>query len=325
MRPFPQFMRALLSCVALLLCAPASASDNWPTKPVRLLVAFPAGGTTDVLARLIAQKLTSRLGQQVIVENKPSAGGIVGTDQIAKSAPDGYNLLMVPSLHATNVSLYSKLPYDTVNDFAPIALVATSPYVLVTHPDVPAKTLGELISHLKKKPGDLNMSTSAIGSPQHLAAELFKRSAGIDVTLVPYKGSGAILPDLMAGRVSLAFENPAVVKPHIQSGALRAIAISSAERSSVLPGVPTMTESGLENFVVVGWFGIMAAANTPPPIVAKLNKAISEIMQEPDVRDRVTGMGASPLSGPPGALSELLKREIAVWGKVIREANIKAD
>lgn len=320
------FLRAVFLGCVLILCAPwAAAQDAWPAKPIRLLVAFPPGGTTDVLARLIAQQLGVRLGTQVVVENKPSAGGIVGTDQIAKSSPDGYELLMVPSLHGTNLSLYSRLPYDSVKDFAHIALVGTSPYVLVTNPEVPARDLAELVAHLKQNPGKLNMSASAIGSPQHLAAELFKRSAGVDVTLVPYKGSGAILPDLIAGRVSLAFENAAVVAPFIKSGQLRAIAVTSQARAATLPNVPTVMEGGLDKFVVIGWFGIMAAANTPAPIVKRLNDELSSIMRDPAVRDRISALGVTPMSGPPSALSELLTREIAVWGRVIREANIRLD
>lgn len=326
MPAFRKLRRAFALSLAMALAAPwVAAQTAYPNKPIRLLVAFPPGGTTDVLARLVAQKVSARMGQQMFVENRPSAGGIVGTDQIAKSAPDGYNLLMAPSLHATNLSLYSKLPYDTVKDFAPIALLATSPYVLVVHPGLPATNLRELIAHLKANPGKFNMSASAIGSPQHLAAELFKRSAGVDVTLVPYKGSGAILPDLIAGRVSLAFENQAVVAQHIQSGALRAIAVTSPERSAIFPQVPTVTESGLDQFVVIGWFGILAAANTPPEIVRRLNAEISAVMREPDVRERVAGLGATPMAGPPSALADLLAREIDVWGKVIREANIRLD
>jgi tripartite-type tricarboxylate transporter receptor subunit TctC len=319
--------RLVLTVLALFLLTGGShaAGEDYPSRPVRLLVAFPPGGTTDLLARIIAQKLGPRLGQPVVVENKPSAGGIVGTESIAKSPPDGLNLLMVPSLHGTNLSLYSKLPYDSVKDFTPIALVATSPYALVMNPKVPAKNVPELIAYLKKHPGEVNMSASAVGSPQHLAGELFKRSAGVDVVLVPYKGSGAILPDLMAGRVSLAFENQAVVAPHIKSGALKALAVTSAERSALLPDVPTMVESGVKDFVVIGWFGIMTAANTPADIVKRLNTEIRAVMQEPEVRQRLAGMGVTPLSGPPSELRDLLAREIDVWGNVIREANIRLD
>lgn len=324
--PFFSAFRLVLAALALVVPAASGlAADAYPGRPVRLLVAFPAGGTTDLLARIIAQKLSPRLGQPVVVENKPSAGGIVGTDSIAKSPPDGLSLLMVPSLHGTNLSLYSKLPYDSVKDFTPIALVATSPYALVMNPKMPARNVGELVAYLKSHPGEVNMSASAVGSPQHLAGELFKRSAGVDVVLVPYKGSGAILPDLMAGRVSLAFENQAVVAPHIKSGALKALAVTSAERSALLPDVPTMIESGVRDFVVIGWFGIMAAAGTPPDIVKRLNTELSAIMQEPEVRERLAAMGVTPLSGPPAVLRELLAREIDVWAKVIREANIRLD
>jgi len=326
MNYFLLFARSLIVGLTVLLVSfSAATADVYPSKPVRLLVAFPPGGTTDLLARIVAQKLSGRLGQQVFVENRPSAGGIVGTDSIAKAAPDGYNLLMAPSLHATNVHLYSKLPYDTVKDFAPVSLLATSPYVLVTNPMVPVNNMQQLVGYLKERPGKVNMSASAMASPQHLAAELFKRSAGVDVQLIPYKGSGAILPDLIAGRVSLAFENQAVVLPHIQSGSLRALAVSSPERSALLPNVPTAKESGLDNFVVIGWFGIMAPAQTPTEVIRKLNTEIVAVMQEPDIRERVAAMGARPLAGPPSDLQDLLTREIDVWGRVIRDAKIQVN
>lgn len=299
------------------------AADLYPSKVVRLVVAFPPGGATDALARIVAQKLTGRLGQQVIVENRPSPSGIGGSDSVAKSTPDGHTLLFIPSLHATNVSFFPNLPYDSIKDFAPISLIATSPYVLTMNPGVPAKSVKELIAHLKQRPGVLNISASAIGSPQHLAAELFKRSTGVDIVLVHYKGSGAILPDLLAGRVSLAFENQAVVAPSIKSGSLVGLAVSAPERSQVLPDLPTMVESGVDGFVVVGWFGVLAPAQTPPEVIRRLNAEISASMQEPDVRERVQTMGMRPLSGPPSDLRDWIAREIAVWGKVIREAGIK--
>ncbi len=303
--------------------APARAADPYPSKVVRLVVAFPPGGATDALARIVAQKLSGRLGQQMIVENRPSPSGIGGSESVAKSAPDGHTLLFIPSLHATNVSFFPNLPYDSVKDFAPVSLIATSPYVLTMNPGVPVKSVKELIAHLKQRPGVLNVSASAIGSAQHLAAELFKRSAGVDIVLVHYKGSGAILPDLLAGRVSLAFENQAVVAPSIKNGSLVGLAVTASERSQVFPELPTMIESGVDGFVVVGWFGIVAPAQTPAEIIRRLNAEISASMQEADVRERVQTMGMRPLSGPPGDLRDLIAREIAVWGKVIREAGIK--
>lgn len=313
----------LLCLGAAVFGSAAIAAEPYPSKVVRLVVAFPPGGATDALARILAGKLSGRLGQQMIVENRPSPSGIGGSDSVAKSAPDGHTLLFIPSLHATNPSFFPNLPYDTVKDFAPVSLVATSPYILAMNPGLPVKSVKELIAHLKKNPGVVNISASAIGSAQHLAAELFKRSAGVDIVLVHYKGSGAILPDLLAGRVSLAFENQAVVAPSIKNNSLTGLAVTAPERSQVLPDLPTMVEAGMDGFVVIGWFGVVAPAQTPADIVRRLNAEISATMQEADVRERVSTMGMRPLSGPPGDLANLISREIALWGKVIREAGIK--
>lgn len=295
------------------------------TAPIRMIVGFPAGGTTDVMARTIGAKMQERYGQQVIIDNRPGASGIIGADLVAKSKPDGTTLLMSSSTHGTNLSLYSKLPYDTVGDFEPVALMATTPYVLVVHPTLPVKSLSELVAFLKERPGKYSFCSSSNGTAQHLAGELLKRSAGVDIQHIPYKGTGALLPDLIAGRVAIAFENVTVMTPHIKSGALRPMAVTSAKRSPVLPDLPTMIEAGMPNFEVIGWFGIFAAARTPQDIVKRINDQVAAIMKEPEMRDRMLTQGGEPASGPPSELRDLLAREIQVWGKVIRDANIKLD
>ena len=316
---------ALVILGAAFAASTAVHGQTFPTKPIRMVVGFPPGGTTDIMARAVAAKLTDRVGQQVIVDNRPGASGIIGADIVAKSRPDGYTVLMSSSTHGTNLNLYSKLPYDTVKDFAPIALVATTPYVLVVHPTMPVKSVSELITYVKARPGKFSFCSSSNGTAQHLAGELLKRSAGLDMQHVPYKGTGALLPDLLSGRINLAFENVTVMTPHIKSGALRPLAVTSAKRSAVMPELVTMIEAGVPNFEVIGWFGLFAAGQTPAQTVNTLNSQIAATMKEPEVRDRIVAQGGEPLAGPPADLRDLLAREISVWGKVIREAGIRAD
>lgn len=313
---------ALVSVTSLLSTAHAQLPQ---TKPIRMVVGFPAGGTTDVMARIIGGKMTERYGHQVVIDNRPGASGIIGADIVAKAKPDGNTLLMSSSTHGTNLNLYSKLPYDTVKDFAPVALVATTPYILVVHPSVPVRSVPELVTFLKGKPGKFNFSSSSPGTAQHLAGELLKRSAGVDIQHVPYKGTGALMPDLLAGRIAIAFENVTVMTPHIKSGALRPLAVTSANRSPVLPDLPTMSEAGMPDFVVIGWFGVFAPSSAPVKTVKRLNEEISAIMKEPDLRERFVVQGAEPVSGAPTLLRDLLAREIKVWGNVIREAKIHLD
>jgi Uncharacterized protein conserved in bacteria len=319
------FARTWLIAFAGVVFFPITHAQTYPAKPIRMVVGFPAGGTTDITARTIGAKMAQEFGQQVIIDNRPGASGIVGAEIVAKSKPDGYTLLMSSSVHGTNLSLYSKLPYDTVKDFAPIALVATTPYVLVVHPTLPVQSVNELITYLKARPGKLSFSSSSNGTAQHLAGELLKRSANIDMQHIPYKGTGALLPDLLGGRVSIAFENVMVMTPYIKSGALRPLAVTSIKRSPVLPNIMTMAEAGVPDFVVIGWFGIFTAAQTPPEVIERLNSHIAEIMKRSDVRERMFAQGAEPVSGPPSELRDLLTREIDVWGKVIREAGIRLD
>ena len=314
---------------ALVLLAAATASQAqaqaYPQRPIRMIVGLPVGGSTDLLGRLLAAKLGERLGQQVVFENRPGASGIIGTDIVAKSQPDGYTLLMAAGSFGVLTSLYPQLPFDTAKDFAPVALFATSPYLLAVHPALPVKTMAELIEFAKARPGQINLAASTPGSVQRLSGELLKRQAGIELLYVPYKGTGALIPDLLGGRLHAAIDNVLVLAPHIKSGALRGLAVTSARRSAVVPELPTIAESGLPGFQASGWFGVLAAAATPVSIIDRLNQAIAAIMQQPDVRSRLLAQGAEPLSGPPSELRNLLTREKEVWSRVIREAGVKPD
>lgn len=312
-------------CISAAFFSSIAHAQPSQSAPIRMVVGFPAGGTTDIMARTVGARMTERYGQQVIIDNRSGASGIIGADIVAKAKPDGNTLLMSPSTQGTNLNLYSKLPYDTVRDFAPVALVATTPYVLVVHPSLPAHSVRDLITFLKANPGKYSFCSSSPGTAQHLAGELLKRSAGVDIQHIPYKGTGALMPDLLAGRVAIAFENITVMAPHIKSGALRALAVTSPKRSPVLPDLPSMIEAGMPDFVVIGWFGVFAPARTPEETIKRLNDQMSAIMKDPDVRDRLLTQGAEPVSGPPTALRDLLTREINVWGKVIRDAAIHMD
>ena len=244
---------------------------------------------------------------------------------MAKSQADGYTLLMSSSTHATISSLYSNVPFDPVKDFEPIAFIGTTPYVMVVHPSLPVKSVSELIEYAKARPGKLSYAGSTPGTAQHLGWELFKRTTGTDMLYVPYKGTGALMPDLLSGRLQAAIDNVLVMVPHIKSGALRGIGVTSAKRSPAIPELPTIAEAGVPGFQAVGWFGVFAAAKTPQPIVTKLNAEIAAIMKQSDVYDRLLAQGAEPVSGSPDDLRKLLAREIAIWSKVIREAGVKIE
>ena len=318
------FALAATFAAALSGMAPAAASD-YPAGPVRLLVGFPPGGTTDVIGRLLAKELSDILGKPVVVENRAGASGGIAAGAVARSAPDGLTLLVVPSTHATNPFLYASLPYDPEKDLVPVSLVATTPYVLVTHPDLPASDYRGLMSYLAANPGKVNYASASPGTGQHLAGELFGRMAGVKIVHIPYKGSSAALPDLMAGRVQMMFENVAVMTPHVRQGSLRALAVTGGKRSSLLPEVPTVAESGLPGFEVVGWFGLLAPAGTPVPVIEKLNSAVNQALAKEAVAKRLGDMGADPVGGTTAAFASFLAGETAKWGKVIREAGITAN
>jgi tripartite-type tricarboxylate transporter receptor subunit TctC len=317
---FQPTRRQLLIAAAAATAFPSYANDQ----PVRITVGFPPGGTTDVIARLVANSLGAKLGRSVIVENKAGASGNIAAQVISKAAPDGTNLLFVPSSHATNASLYKKLPFDTEKDFTAIGMVATTPYVLVVHPQIPAKTVPEFIAMLKSQPGHFSYATASQGTGQHLAAELFKKMAGVDMTQIPYKGSAAAFPDLMAGRTPIMFDNVALMVPHVRAGALRALGITSTKRSPLLPDVPTVAES-LPGYEIQGWFALLAPAKTPASLVRDYNTALNAVVNDAAFVARLKELGAETVTGTPAAANDYIRREISRWGAVIRSANIALD
>ena len=317
---------AITTVLTLLVAsAPIAHSQTYPQRPVRLVVAVAAGGSTDIMARLIGAKLGERIGQQVVVDNRPGGSSIVGSDIVAKAQPDGHTLLMASGSFGTVSSLFKKLPFDIEKDLAPVSLLATSPYVLVVQPTLPIKSVADLISYGKANPGKLNYAGSTPGSLQRLAGELLKRTAGFDMTYVPYKGTGQLMPDLLGGRLHVAFDNVLILTPYIRNNTLRALGVTSAKRSALFPELPTIAETGVPGFHAVGWFGIFSTGRTPQPVVDKLNTALVAIMKEPEMRDRLIAQGAEPLGGSADDLRKYLAGEIAKWGKVIREAGIKVD
>jgi tripartite-type tricarboxylate transporter receptor subunit TctC len=317
---FEPTRRQLLIAAAAATAFPAYANDQ----PIRISVGFPAGGTTDVIGRLVALNLGQKLGRSVIVENRPGASGNIAAQFASRAAPDGNSLLFVPSSHATNASLYKKLPFDTEKDFTAIGMVATTPYVLVVHPQVPAKSVSEFIALLKSQPGRFNYATASPGTGQHLAAELFKKMANVEMTQVAYKGSAAAFPDLMAGRTPVMFDNVALMVPHVRSGALRALAITSTKRSQLLPDVPTVAET-LPGYEIQGWFALLAPAKTPPNLVREYNAALNAVVSDPAFVSRLREVGAETMTGTPEMANAYIQKEISRWGGVIRSANISLD
>lgn len=306
----------------LALASLAAQAQGYPSQTVRIIVGFPPGGTTDVIGRLVAQELTESLGRAVVVENRPGASGTIGSGAAAKSTPDGHTLVLVPSTHGTAPALYASLPYEE-KDFAPAALVATTPYVLVVHPSMAATNMAQLLAYLKQNPGKVEYASSSPGTAQHLAGELVQRMAGVSIVHIPYKGSGALMPDLLAGRVPMMFENIAIMTPHIRKGSLRPIAISSAKRTPLLPDVPTVAETGLTGFEVLGWFALLAPAKTPPEIIRRLNGEVNAAIARPAIVTRFAELGAEPLGGSPDQAIAFIKGEQDKWGKIIRDAGIK--
>ena len=315
---------AFVACGVLALPAPARAQD-YPHKPIRFIVPQPPGGTSDILARVLAQKLSENLHQQVIIDNRAGASGTIGTDIAAKATPDGYTIVLVYTTHATTPGIYGKLPYDPIADFAPITIATAAPLYLVVHPKIPVASVPELIAYGKTRPGELNFSSAGNGSGSHLAGELFNTMTGVKLTHIPYKGSGPAITELIGGQVQLMFAGIVPIEPHVRAGRVRGIAVSSAKRSLAMPQVPTIAESGLPGFEVVGWYGVLAPAHTPHAIIVRLHREFLNILQTPEIRDRLLREGAEPVGNSPAQFTEFLRTDIARWAKVIRQAGAKLD
>lgn len=323
-------MRLFLKIFALVLFSIAPSwsayAQTFPAKPMKIIVPFAPGGSTDVMARMVAEGLTTRLNQQVVVDNKTGAGGNIGADFVAKSAPDGYTLVMGSiGTHATNSLIYPQMPYDTVKNFEPVTQVAAVSLVLVVHPSVPAKSVKELIDLLEKHPGQYNYASGGIGASQHLAGELFKYMTKTKMLHVPYKGSAGALTDLLSGRVPIMFADLPLVLSHIQSGSLRALAIGDASRSAALPNVPTVAQAGVPGYVANAWYGLFVPAKTPAPVVAKLQNEVAAILKEPAVHKRMTELGATPIGSTPAEFRKFQASEIKRWKEVVESANIHME
>jgi tripartite-type tricarboxylate transporter receptor subunit TctC len=304
---------------------PVIAQPAYPARPVRLVVPFAPGGGTDIIARIIAQKLAEPFGQSVVVDNRGGAGGSIGTEIVAKSPADGYTLLMAPTSHVINPSIYSKLPYDTVKDFAPVTLAASATILLAVHPSMAAKSVKELIALTKAQGSKISYGSAGTGTVFHLTGELFKRQAGIEMTHVPFKGGGPTVTSLLAGQVNVAFETMLALQPHVQGGKLRALAVTSVKRSTVMPDIPTTGEQGFKDIVADNWYGFYAPVGTSKDIVGKLNTEIVKILRAQDVKDRFHSQGTEVLGGTPDQLAKYVASEITKWSKAAKEAGARVE
>ena len=309
----------------MLTAAGGLFAQAYPTKPIRIIVPATPGGAIDLAARTIAAKLTDAWGQPVLVENRAGAAGIIGSEAVAKAAPDGYTLALVASSHAINPSLYPKLPFDTTKDFAPVALTHVVPLVMVVNPSVPASSATEFITHAKANPGKLTFASSGNGGAPHLSAELFKAMAGVYMVHIPYKGSTAAHPDLIAGQTQVMFDTVVAIAPHVKTGKVRALGVTTARRSPALPEVPTLAEAGLRGYETSTWGGLLAPANTPSEVVTKLASEVTRILKLPDVRERMLAAGAEPIGGTPAEFDAFIKAEVTKWAKVAKQSGAKPD
>jgi len=326
-RPTQGALRAIALAVALaaLPCL-GQAPAAYPTRTVRLVVPFPPGGPLDVTGRAIAQQLTQAWGQSVVVDNRPGAGGNIGADVVAKSPPDGYTVLMgALSTHAVNPSLYEKMPYDAVADFAPITLVAVTPNVLVVNPSLPVNSVRELIAYAKAHPNKLSFGSGSNGSAGHLAGELFKVETGTDIVHIPFKGGAPAMQALLAGETQLMFDNLANSMPQVKAGKLRALAVTTANRSRLVPDLPTMAEAGLPGFDISTWFGLLAPAGTPADVIAKWNADVAKILNAPEMRERLVAQGAEPAPTTPAEFAAFIKSELSKYARIVKASGAKVD
>jgi tripartite-type tricarboxylate transporter receptor subunit TctC len=318
------FRRLLATCIAGAVTSGAVIAA-YPDKPVRMVVPFPPGGGTDVVARAIALKLGEHWSQSVIVDNRPGAASMIGTEILAHSVPDGYTLGFVSMTHTINVSIYRTLPYDPIADFAPIILAATAPNVLVVNPSVGAKTVADLVRIAKARPGRLNFPSSGNGGVSHLSAEMFRYAAGIDITHVPYRGAGPALTALLAGEMQLMMATTPVALPQMKAGRLIALAVTSRERSPLAPDLPTIAESGYPGFEADTWYGMLAPAKIPPALVVQVNAAVTKMLAQPDFKERLAHEGAQPAGGTPAQFAAYIKSETDKWAKIVRMAKVKVE
>jgi tripartite-type tricarboxylate transporter receptor subunit TctC len=314
------------AALALSLVAAVAGAQSYPSKTIKYIVPFAPGGTTDILGRLVAQKLSESLGQPVVVENRPGAGGAVGAESVAKSAPDGYTIMGgTISTHAINASVYDKLSYDPIQDFEPVTLLATQPNMLVVSPALPVKNVAELVALLKANPNKYSFSTSGNGTSAHLSGELFKSMTGTQMQHIPYKGSPQALADVMGGLVSMSFDNISTAYVQAKAGKLRALAVTTRTRSPIAPEVPTMDEAGLKGYELGSWHGVFAPAGTPKPILAKLNAEIVKAIRSPDVREKLQILGVEPVGTSSEEFSRFVRAEVPKWAKVVKESGAKAE
>jgi tripartite-type tricarboxylate transporter receptor subunit TctC len=311
---------------ACAFAATAIAADVYPSKPVRIVVPFPPGGPADVLARTVGDKLQATLGQPVVVDNRPGAGGNIGMELVAKAAPDGHTLALAPAGNLTvNPSLYRNVPYDVARDFAPVTVIAAVPNVLVINAQVPAKDLAELIAYAKANPGKLNFASPGAGSGAHLAGELLKSSAGIEMVHVPFNGIAPAVTAVVAGDVQVMFAGTSSAMPHVASGKLRALGVASPKRIASAPALPTLDESGLPGFDVTSWYSIVAPAGTPAAVIERLQREIAKALETPDVKTKLAGLGAEPVANTPSDFAGMIRVESAKWGKIVKDANIRPE
>jgi tripartite-type tricarboxylate transporter receptor subunit TctC len=316
----------LLALAAALVAAGAGAAEQgYPTKPVKIVVPYPPGGPTDIVARVVAQKLSEQTGQQFVVDNRAGAGGNIGAEAVARSAPDGYTLLVATTAHAINRTLFKQMSYDLMKDFVPVSQLTAGPLVIVANPALPAKNVRELIALAKAKPGELAFASSGPGQSTHLAAELFDTMAGIKMTHVPYKGSAPALTDTMGGQVSLFFDTMLSAMPHVRSGKLKALAVTSAARSPAAPDIPTVAESGLPGYEAIAWNGLLAPAGTPKEVVGRLNAEVKRALEVPEIKERFAAQGFAAAWSPPEKYAAFLDAEVDKWGKVVKVSGATVD
>ncbi|RLK31008.1 tripartite-type tricarboxylate transporter receptor subunit TctC [Cupriavidus plantarum] len=326
-RRFP--LRPLVAAALLplwyLSMVPLATAQEWPTKPIRMIVPYPPGGPTDIVARVVGQKLSERLGQTIVVDNRPGAGGNIGADTVAKSAPDGYTLLVATTAHAINMTLFTKPGYSTSKDFAPVSMLTSGPLVLVTAPSTPAKNVAELIALARAKPGAITFASSGNGQSTHLAAELFDSMAGVKMTHVPYKGSAPALTDVMAGQATVMFDTMLSSMPFVRDGKLKALAVTGTARSPAAPDVPTMAEAGVAGYEATAWNALLVPANTPPAVVNRLSDALKAVLTQEDVRARFATQGFAAAWTSPADTGTFIAREIDKWGKVVKASGATVD